>query len=242
MSCSVSSRRLTPWYEDVPPSGLSFLQNIEEEIALANAWTKASRGHRGVPEPLALSDQACDDTLVRTCRRGANVTQNCKGLHGVGERTSESSISYRASDHLELFDETRQTVKQNMLSPSAAETSIPCISDKDYHRCGRGFDEPRCRWAFPLLKKDTSFTVEQVNNDAMVSPTRVDMAEVDTPVVIVPIPDKGRGTYEKGLPGCQGVRGVANLPFERAGLRLWEVMNASSCMASAQSSFRSRRP
>ena len=147
--------------------------------------------------------------------------QSCKDLHGVDEWASESSIPYRASDHRELLDKIRQTVKQNIPSPSpsAAETSIPCISDKDYHRCGRGIDEPSYRWAFTQLKKDTSFTVEQVNS-AMVSPTQVDMAEVGTPVVIVPITDKGRGTYGKGLPGCQGVRGVVNLPFERAVLRL----------------------
>ncbi|KAK3715954.1 hypothetical protein LTR37_006684 [Vermiconidia calcicola] len=183
---------------DKRPSGLPFLQNVEEEIALANAWTKARRGHRDPAE-----------------------MQSCKDLHGVDEWASESSIPYRASDHRELLDKIRQTVKQNIPSPSpsAAETSIPCISGKDYHRCGRGIDEPSYRWAFTQLKKDTSFTVEQVNS-AMVSPTQVDMAEVGTPVVIVPITDKGRGTYGKGLPGCQGVRGVVNLPFERAVLRL----------------------
>lgn len=51
------------YMEDMVPSPPFLLDAMKRDIALANAWTKARYGHRGVREPQTLSEQTLSDVL-----------------------------------------------------------------------------------------------------------------------------------------------------------------------------------
>lgn len=93
------------YLEDLLPSPLPTLEAMNKEIALTNEWTAIRYGHRGVREPLNLTEQTFFDVLCRDLGVKSHRKKGSKSLLGLDRGFKEWFVPYRASDYHGLVDE-----------------------------------------------------------------------------------------------------------------------------------------
>ena len=101
----LSSLYAVAYMENLIPSPLPSLEQMNEEIALSNAWTASRYGYRGVREPLNLSEQTYFDILCRDLGITSHRKRGSRGFFRLDRWAKEWLEPYRASDYRGLVEE-----------------------------------------------------------------------------------------------------------------------------------------
>ena len=101
----LSSLYAVAYLEGMLPSALPSLEKMNEEVALANAWTVCRYGYRGVREPLNLTEQTFFDLLCRDLGIKSHRKRGSRMLLSLDRRLKEWLVPYRSSDYHGLVNE-----------------------------------------------------------------------------------------------------------------------------------------
>ena len=125
----LSSLYAVAYMEDLIPSALPTLQQMDEEIALSNAWTKARYGYRGVKEPLNLSEQTFFDVLCQDLGIKSHRKRGRRRYLGLDRWAREWLTPYRASDYQGLVQEFLRNGKDGSANWDSDRDSVIASSD-----------------------------------------------------------------------------------------------------------------
>jgi dimethylaniline monooxygenase (N-oxide forming) len=115
------------YMENLLPSQLPSLGSMNEDIAFINAWTKARYGHRGVREPLNLTEQTYFDVLCKDLGIQWHRKKGSRALFGIDRLAREWLTPYRPSDYrgmvAEFLNNRRKANSGQNESSSPSEVS-----------------------------------------------------------------------------------------------------------------------
>lgn len=126
----LSSLYAVAYMEDLLPSPLPWLHAMKQEIALTNAWTEARYGHRGVREPLNLSEQTFFDLLCADLGIQSHRKRGTKALLDLDRTARDWFQPYRPSDYRGLVGEflrNARSTERSHGSSSKSESSIKAL-------------------------------------------------------------------------------------------------------------------